>query len=183
MATSQKQASGATSLAVVALGALLMAPKCGADLTVPTENGAPPRATLYALHGNKVDQVPAGGLHLILRRGEEIIVYISGEDAAGGIRKVSIVESASATCSEGSSGEARNEEVVRVETNEVKPGEVGTTALYTSVKLTGAIECAAGLTPRAKRYSAHGTAENHQGGISLTPKLVVDVELETPFAP
>lgn len=172
--------SRAAALVVAGLAALLMAPKCGTEVTVPGEDHTPPTVSLSVLQGTKpLEAVPTAGATRAIAPGERVVVFVEGRDGQG-LKRVTVTSSSEMICSAGTLNEDRREEVVHTETNEVKPGETGNTVLYTSVMLDGRFTCAPGLSPRSRRIKVYGTAENYSGGVSTTAGVVIEVDVTRP---
>jgi hypothetical protein len=173
MASTHKQVGRAAILVVAVAGALLMAPKCGSDITVPLEDPTPPLASLSFYQGAESGIVTERGATRTLRAGEQLAVRVSGRDDDGGVRKVTLIETVEIVCSSGTLVETRHDEKTRNEVDEVGTGQVGNTRIQVAAVLGGKIECSSGGEPRSWRYTVFGTAENHAGAITTTPTLVV----------
>ena len=172
-------ASRAAVLSLMGLCAMLVAPTCGSDVVVPAEDRTPPTARLYALHDLESLDVPAEGRRMKVPRGDRFGVFVDGGDPSG-MRRVTILSSSEMTCAAGTRDESRRAEVVRTERNEVKPGEIGSTRIFTSLPIDARFDCAAGLMPRSMRFRVVGVAENYQGGVTSTPTLIIEVDLSLP---
>jgi hypothetical protein len=135
----------------------------------------------YLEDSGRFDKVPAQGLTKTIRPGEGIRVFVEGQDPRGVLR-VTLTQASEVECSAGKLREERREDAVHTETNEVNPGEVGTTELYLSSVVRADVDCDHGLAPRSHKVTVYGSAENYHGGVSTTPTLVVDVDL-TPKPP
>jgi hypothetical protein len=182
--TTSKERAGTRggALVVAGLAALLMAPKCGTEVTVPSEDPTPPAVSLSILQGAKpLAAVPAGGATWTIARGDQVVVFAEGRDPQG-LKRVTVTSSSEMICSAGTLDEERREDVVHTETNEVKPGGTGHTVLFTALSLDGRFECSPGLVPRSRRISVYGTAENYGGGVSTTAAAVIEVDLTRPAA-
>jgi hypothetical protein len=163
-------------LVLVGLSVLLVAPKCGTTVTVPSEDRTPPTTALYLAEPNEpMVEVPAEGLSRRIAPGEKITVFAHGEDASG-LMRVTLISSSSMTCAAGTLSEERREDVTHTERNDVKPGEQGNTVLYTHLGFDTRFACGDGLAPRARRISLFATAENYHGGVATTPTLVIEVD-------
>jgi hypothetical protein len=173
MASTQKQVGRAATLVVAVAGALLMAPKCGSDITVPLEDPTPPAASLSFSQGNESGRVPERGATRTLKAGEQLSVRVSGQDDDGGVRKVTLIVTEEIVCSAGTLVETRRDEKTQNEVDQVGAGQVGNTQIQVSAVLGGKIECSGGGQPRSWRYTVFGSAENHAGAITTTPTLVV----------
>lgn len=173
MAFTQKQVGRAVTLVVAVAGALLMAPKCGSDITVPLEDRTPPQASMSFYQGNEGGDVPERGATRTLRAGERLSVIVTGKDDDGGVRRVTLSATVELRCSDGTLVETRRDEKSRTEIDEVGAGQVGTTRIEVSTVLGGEIECSGGGKPRSWKYTVSGSVENHAGAITTTPTLVV----------
>ena len=170
------------TLAVVGMSALLIAPKCGPTVVVPAENKTPPTVALSILDASgKVENIPKGGLVKTILPGDALTVFVEGKDEDG-VKQVTLTQATEMDCAAGKLHEERREGAVHTETNEVKPGEVGTTELYLSSVIRGRVDCEGGLAPRSRKVTVFGAAENYSDGVTTTPVLVVEVDLsaETP---
>jgi hypothetical protein len=173
MVSTHKQLGRAATLVVAVAGALLMAPKCGSDITVPLEDPTPPVASLSFYQGAESGRAAERGVTRTLKVGEELSVRVTGRDDDGGVRRVTLIETAEIVCSSGTLVETRRDEKTQNEVDEVRAGQVGNTEIVVSAVLGGKIECAGGGQPRSWRYSVFGSVENHAGAITTTPTLVV----------
>ena len=170
----------AAALAVAGLSAILIAPKCGTEIVVPAEDRTPPSVRLTVVRAdNKSEVVPAEGLRVAIAPGEQLVIFAEGTDPSG-LARVAITSSSDMICAGGTMTEERREDVTHTEKNDVKPGEVGNTELFTSLALDSRFSCATGLSPRSRRLTIFATAENYHGGISTTPTLVVEVDTSLP---
>jgi hypothetical protein len=175
MASTQKQVGRAATLVIALAGALLMAPKCGNDITVPLDDRTPPVASLAFYQGAESGRVSERGETRTLKAGELLSVRITGQDDDGGVRRVTLVTTEELLCSAGTLVETRRDETTRNEVDDVGAGQLGNTEIQVSAVLGGKIECASGGQPRSRKYTVSGSAENHAGAITTTPTLVVVV--------